>query len=324
MLRLKVTCNGRPDSGGDLIICRRFIRHPASLEDARRDARGHFVHPQRPRHQREHPSVMNGGKDERGRQALLTQLLQGVEDEVEPRLVGLDNTVPLVVRALRDQAPGVGREEVVVVPQVEPLGVPPGVVRRQSHRDVLARLLRLAGLQHQVEASGPDRLPHTYGPARGVEELTTVQVKPQLLVQHHPEEALTHRSKNRHGGDGIWRKMLKLYAVVVAERPHEAARRRAQAMAVELGEGNHIALGRPWFPVVRRRSDPLWPRRRSTGAQESFLLGCARVRWQGGRNKGKGERRKKRRRRDPRIFIDGDPPTDRSDEYGNSPSKCAA
>ena len=60
--------------------------------------------------------MMNGRKDERGRQALLTQLLQGVEDEVEPRLVGLDNTVPLVVRALRDQAPGVGREEIVVVP----------------------------------------------------------------------------------------------------------------------------------------------------------------------------------------------------------------
>jgi len=267
---------------------------------------------------------MNGRKNESSCQAFLAQLLQGVKEGVDPRLVGLDDAILPVIRMLRDQTPGIGREEVIVVPQVEPLGVPPDMVRRQSHWDVLARLLRLAGLQHQVEASGPDRLPHTYGPARGVEELTTVQVKPQLLVQHHPEEALTHHSKNRHDGDGIWRKMLKLYAVVVAERPHEAARRRAQAMAVELGEGNHIALGRPWFPVVRRRSDPLWPRRRSTGAQESFLLGCARVRWQGGRNKGKGERRKKRRRRDPRIFIDGDPPTDRSDVYGNSPSKCAA
>ena len=43
-------------------------------------------------------------------------------------------------------------------------------------------------------------------------------------------------------------------------------------MAVKLGEGNHIALGRPWFPVVRHRHDPFWPRRRSVGAQESFLL----------------------------------------------------
>jgi len=60
--------------------------------------------------------VIYGGKDERGHQALLTQLLQGVENGVEPRLVGLDNAVPLVVRTLRDQAPGVGGDEVVVVP----------------------------------------------------------------------------------------------------------------------------------------------------------------------------------------------------------------
>ena len=71
VLRLKVTCNGCPDSGSNLIVCKRFIRHPASLENARRDARAHFVHPQRPRHQREHSSVMYDGKDERSRQALL-------------------------------------------------------------------------------------------------------------------------------------------------------------------------------------------------------------------------------------------------------------
>jgi len=59
---------------------------------------------------------MYGRKDECGRQALLTQLLQGVENGVEPRLVGLDNAVTPVARALRDQAPGVGGEEVIVVP----------------------------------------------------------------------------------------------------------------------------------------------------------------------------------------------------------------
>ena len=59
---------------------------------------------------------MYGGKDEYGCQALLTQLLQGIENGVELRLVGLDNAVSPVVRALRDQAPGVGGEEVVVVP----------------------------------------------------------------------------------------------------------------------------------------------------------------------------------------------------------------
>ena len=68
-------------------------------------------------------------------------------------MVDLDNAVRPVVRALRDQAPGVGREEVVVILQIKPLGVPSGMVRRQPHRDVLTRHLRLAGLEHQVEAS---------------------------------------------------------------------------------------------------------------------------------------------------------------------------
>ena len=43
-------------------------------------------------------------------------------------------------------------------------------------------------------------------------------------------------------------------------------------MAVELGEGDHIALGRPWLPVVRRWRDPLWPPRQSAGAQEPLPL----------------------------------------------------
>jgi len=34
--------------------------------------------------------------------------------------MGLDDTIPPVVRALRDQASGVGGEEVVVILQVEP------------------------------------------------------------------------------------------------------------------------------------------------------------------------------------------------------------
>jgi len=174
--------------------------------------------------------------------------------------MGLDDTIPPVVRTLRDQAPGVGGEEVVVVPQVEPLGVPPGMVRRQPHRDVLSRLLRLVGLQHQVEAPGPHRLPHPCGSTGGVEELAPIQVEPQVPVRHHRKIALIHRGENRRGGDGVWRKVLKLHTVMVAERPHKAVRRGAQAVAVELGDGYHISFGRSWFPVVRRRRDPLWPR----------------------------------------------------------------
>ena len=72
--------------------------------------------------------MVDGRKDERGGQAFLAQILRGVEDESELRLVGLDDAIFLVVRTLRNQALGVGGEEVVVVPQVEPLEVLPGVV----------------------------------------------------------------------------------------------------------------------------------------------------------------------------------------------------
>ena len=92
MLRLEVTCNGRPDPSCNLFICRSYVGHPASLEISRRNTGTHLVHPKRPRHQRENPPVMDGGEDERGCQALLAQLLQGVEDGVEPRLVSLNNT----------------------------------------------------------------------------------------------------------------------------------------------------------------------------------------------------------------------------------------
>ena len=73
--------------------------------------------------------MMDGREDESGGQALQAQLLQGVEEGVEPRLVDLDDAVCPVLRALRDQTAGVGGEKTVVVPQVEPLGVPSSVVR---------------------------------------------------------------------------------------------------------------------------------------------------------------------------------------------------
>ena len=126
-------------------------------------------------------------ENERGGQTFLAQRLHDVVDGAEPRLKGLDDVVVPVLRALRDQAPGVGREEVVVVMEVEPWGIPLGVVRRQPNRDVLSRLLRLACLLHQVEAAGPHWLPHPCGSTRGAEELASVKTEPQVLVRHHPK-----------------------------------------------------------------------------------------------------------------------------------------
>jgi hypothetical protein len=60
--------------------------------------------------------MMDGREDKSGSQTFLAQLLQGTEEGVEPRLVGLDDAVLLVIRTLLNQTPGVGREEVVVIP----------------------------------------------------------------------------------------------------------------------------------------------------------------------------------------------------------------
>ena len=85
------------------------------------------------------------------------------------------------------------------------------MVRRKPHRDVLARPLQLAGLEHQIEAPSSNRLPHPSASTRGVEELAPVQMEPQIPVGHHPQVALTHCGKDRRGGDGVWREMLELH-----------------------------------------------------------------------------------------------------------------
>ena len=76
-------------------------------------------------------------------------------------------------------------------------------------------------------------------------------------MRHHPQVALTHHDKDRHGGDGVGGEVLELYAVVVVERPHEASRRGSEAVAVELGEGDDVALRRIRLRAIRRWHDPL-------------------------------------------------------------------
>jgi hypothetical protein len=64
-------------------------------------------------------------------------------------------------------------------------------------------------------------------------------MKPQLLVQHQPQVALTHRGENRCVGDGVGGEVLKLDSVMTEERPHEVAWGRLEPVAMELDEGDH-------------------------------------------------------------------------------------
>ena len=65
---------------------------------------------------------------------------------------------------------------------------------------------------------------------------------------------------------------MELDAVVVAKRPHEAAQRRSEPVAMELDKRDDVALRQAWLPVLQRRRDPLRPRQGSTGVQEPLLL----------------------------------------------------
>ena len=58
-LGLEIAYNGRPDPSGDIVVRRRLVGHPARLEVPGRNTRTHLVHPQRPRHQREYPSMVD-------------------------------------------------------------------------------------------------------------------------------------------------------------------------------------------------------------------------------------------------------------------------
>jgi hypothetical protein len=55
----------------------------------------------------------------------------------------LDHAILPIVGALLDKTPGVGREEAIVVADVEPLGISVGVIRRQPNGDVFSRLIRI-------------------------------------------------------------------------------------------------------------------------------------------------------------------------------------
>lgn len=53
----------------------------------------------------------------------------GHRGEGTARLAILDHAIIPVVGARRDEPPGVGGEEAIIVPQIEPLRVPLGVIR---------------------------------------------------------------------------------------------------------------------------------------------------------------------------------------------------
>jgi len=68
----------------------------------------------------------------------------------------------------------------------------------------------VAGLQRQVEAARPNRLPHAFIPIESLEQLALEEMKQELLVRHRPQVGLIDCSKDCGVGDGIGREVLQL------------------------------------------------------------------------------------------------------------------
>ena len=96
-----------------------------------------------------------------------------------------------------------------------------------------------------------------------------------FLFLLHLTNVNTHRIKNRRGGDGVRREMLELHTVMEAERPHEVTRRRTEAVAMELGQGDHVplgSLGTQWSAagaIHSGRDEEMWGRRSPSFSKSS-------------------------------------------------------
>jgi hypothetical protein len=63
--------------------------------------------------------------------------------------------------------------------------------------------------------------------------------------------------RSQFTGHCVRREVVQLHAVVVAQAPHEAARRRREAALVEAGEADNVAVRGVGNSVPLRRHDPL-------------------------------------------------------------------
>jgi hypothetical protein len=110
------------------------------------------------------------------------------------------------------------------VAEVEPSSLLVRVVGRHRAGDVIILALGPHGERH---AAGAHR---TAGPRlrrRQRVKLRAEETNPEILVHRDPQEALADANERGCLRDRVRREVMKFHAVVVAEGPHEAARRRS-------------------------------------------------------------------------------------------------
>jgi hypothetical protein len=83
------------------------------------------------------------------------------------------------------------------------------------------------------------------------------EVNPEIPIYRDPKEAFANADERGRLRDRVRREVVQLHAVVVAQTPHEAARRRREAALVEADEADDVAVWWVGNSVPLRRHDPL-------------------------------------------------------------------
>jgi hypothetical protein len=87
-------------------------------------------------------------------------------------------------------------------------------------------------------------------------QLHAEEVHPDIPLDGDPQETFAHADERRRLRNGVQREVVQLHAVVVAQRPHEATRRRRESALVEADETDDVAERRVGLPLVQLRHDP--------------------------------------------------------------------
>jgi hypothetical protein len=87
--------------------------------------------------------------------------------------------------------------------------------------------------------------------------LRAEEMDPEVPIYGDPQEALADADEGGRLRDRVRREIMKLHAVVVAESPHEASRRRREAALVKAYEVDDVAVRRIGHSLPLRRHDPL-------------------------------------------------------------------
>jgi hypothetical protein len=130
---------------------KRIRGHPRALPV---DLRGHLPKRQPPLRQGKDPPKVDGGNHSRSGESPLPQRLQGLEKWLEVLLSFVRGPVAPGVGGSGDNPLGERREQLTVVPEVEPLALPPLVRGREDGRNIQQRP-RLP--QQDGAAAGPHR-----------------------------------------------------------------------------------------------------------------------------------------------------------------------